>query len=276
MMNYSEELEKLISEAVIDGALTDQEKQALFKKAESLGIDLDEFEMVLEARLFEQKGKLKSKVENVNKCPLCGAPVESFTTKCSYCGAEIKNVKPSNIVDDGHYPEKHPMTEKINHKEKGNHGKKTRIRFILPILLVVIIAGSVSWCNRSSSEEKILEWASKKMIERTFDINILDSDLQDGGAPVKMQLAILKLELEKVSEFVKNKDYNEARSLLEETKWKVVMSSSDDFDKREKPLIVQFLQQKQKINNSLPKDFQIKIESIEDYKVKQLENDEIQ
>lgn len=50
---YDEQIEHLISAALADGVLTEKEKQILFKKAQSLGIDLDEFEMVLDARLVE-------------------------------------------------------------------------------------------------------------------------------------------------------------------------------------------------------------------------------
>ena len=52
---YNEELETLIDAALADGVLTEKEKQILFKKAQAMGVDLDEFEMVLEARLFEVK-----------------------------------------------------------------------------------------------------------------------------------------------------------------------------------------------------------------------------
>jgi len=52
---YNEELEKLIEMALIDGVLTEKKKQILFKKAESFGIDLDEFEMVLDAKVFEKQ-----------------------------------------------------------------------------------------------------------------------------------------------------------------------------------------------------------------------------
>jgi hypothetical protein len=52
---YSEKLEKLIEHALADGVLTDKKRQVLFKNAEAEGIDLDEFEMVLDARLFERK-----------------------------------------------------------------------------------------------------------------------------------------------------------------------------------------------------------------------------
>ena len=45
---YNEKLEALITAALADGVLTDKEKNLLFKKAEAMGIDRDEFELVLE------------------------------------------------------------------------------------------------------------------------------------------------------------------------------------------------------------------------------------
>ena len=105
---YSEELENLIKAALADGELTEKEKQILFKKAESFGIDLDEFEMVLDAKLFEAKktagtqSNQKEKEEasaprsdmfgDIRKCPSCGAILQSFQTHCDECGYEFKNV----------------------------------------------------------------------------------------------------------------------------------------------------------------------------------------
>ncbi len=115
---YNEQLEKLIDYALADGELTEKEKQVLFKKAEAMGVDLDEFEMVLDARLVEQKKKeaelshsqelelAKAKVAaqaqaaapksekfgDVRKCPSCGAMLQSFQTKCDECGYEFRNV----------------------------------------------------------------------------------------------------------------------------------------------------------------------------------------
>lgn len=102
---YNQQIEKLIEAALIDGQLTEKEKQILYKKAEASGIDLDEFEMILEARLFE-KGKQPSlispqsdKFGDVRKCPACGALAESFATKCSDCGTEFRNIQASqNII----------------------------------------------------------------------------------------------------------------------------------------------------------------------------------
>jgi hypothetical protein len=97
---YNEQLEKLIEMALMDGELTEKEKQILFKKAESFGVDLDEFEMVLEAKLFEKQKSDKpvtaapksNKLGDVKKCPACGAIAETFATKCQDCGTEFRNI----------------------------------------------------------------------------------------------------------------------------------------------------------------------------------------
>jgi len=91
---YNERLEKLIEMALIDGDLTEKEKQILFKKAEELGVDLDEFEMVLEAKLFEKQQGNKSdtstpesvKIGDVKKCPRCKEPIPALSNVCPACG----------------------------------------------------------------------------------------------------------------------------------------------------------------------------------------------
>jgi hypothetical protein len=106
---YNEQLEKLIEMALMDGELTEKEKQILFRKAEGMGVDLDEFEMVLEAKLFEkqksmeqEKPKTKEaapksdKFGDVKKCPACGSMVQSFQIKCIDCGHEFSNIE-SNV-----------------------------------------------------------------------------------------------------------------------------------------------------------------------------------
>ena len=102
---YGNYMEHLIEMALADGELTEKEKQVLFKKAEANGIDLDEFEMVLDARLYERQKASQAvqptaqgaapkseKYGDVRKCPSCGAIVESFTTRCPDCGHEFSNI----------------------------------------------------------------------------------------------------------------------------------------------------------------------------------------
>jgi hypothetical protein len=102
---YNPDIENLINLALADGELTEKEKQILYKKAESAGIDLDEFELVLEAKLFErQKSKKESaapksdKLGDVKKCPGCGAISQSFATRCSDCGIEFRNIDASKNI----------------------------------------------------------------------------------------------------------------------------------------------------------------------------------
>lgn len=100
---YNEQIEQLISAALADGVLTEKEKQILFKKAQSMGIDLDEFEMVLDARLVELAKAEKAKAEasapksnklgDVKKCPACGAMVQSYQGVCPECGYAFENVE---------------------------------------------------------------------------------------------------------------------------------------------------------------------------------------
>lgn len=103
---YGNYIEHLIDMALADGELTEKEKQVLFKKAEANGIDLDEFEMVLDARLYEKQKAMQApqpvsvggatpnsnKLGDVKKCPSCGAIIESFTTRCPDCGHELNGI----------------------------------------------------------------------------------------------------------------------------------------------------------------------------------------
>ena len=96
---YSEKIEQLISAALADGVLTEKEKQILFKRAQEQDIDLDEFEMVLDARLVELQKAEKAaamkaaphsgKLGDVRKCPSCGTLIGSFQMICSDCGYEF-------------------------------------------------------------------------------------------------------------------------------------------------------------------------------------------
>jgi hypothetical protein len=107
---YNEQIENLINLALADGELTEKEKQILFKKAEAAGIDLDEFEMVLDAKLFEKQQTVKAaapsvaapksdKFGDVKKCPACGAIAQSFQTKCSDCSHEFSGIEANSTVE---------------------------------------------------------------------------------------------------------------------------------------------------------------------------------
>lgn len=95
---YNEQLEQLIDAALADGVLTEKEKQVLFKKAQTFGIDLDEFEMVLDAKLVkmqkaQQAAPKSNKLGDVKKCPACGAIVQSYNGVCTECGYEFSGLE---------------------------------------------------------------------------------------------------------------------------------------------------------------------------------------
>ena len=112
---YNSTLEGLIEMALADGELTEKEKQVLFKRAQSQGIDLDEFEMVLDARLYERRQQLQStqtassttesapkseKYGDVRKCPSCGAMIGTFVMSCPSCGHEFVGIGANSFVKE--------------------------------------------------------------------------------------------------------------------------------------------------------------------------------
>lgn len=107
---YNEKLEQLIDAALADGELTEKEKQILFKNAQEKGFDLDEFEMVLDARLVkfkkaeEEKAKSSApksnKLGDVKKCPSCGAIVQSYQGVCGECGYAFENIGANAVVSE--------------------------------------------------------------------------------------------------------------------------------------------------------------------------------
>jgi len=108
---YSTELEEIIDAALADGVLTDKEKAVLFKRAHAEGIDIDEFEVVLEGRLAKMKKKAdwlrpdppksiaNQKMGNVVKCPSCGAQVVGGSAVCPECGYAFSNVSANSSAE---------------------------------------------------------------------------------------------------------------------------------------------------------------------------------
>ena len=116
---YSEKIEQLIKIALADGVLTEKEKQILFKRAQEEGIDLDEFEMVLDAKVLEltksaQPAAPKSdKLGDKLKCPNCLQTVNSFDGICPHCGYAFENVQANKSAT-----KLFDLLQKANTKEK--------------------------------------------------------------------------------------------------------------------------------------------------------------
>jgi len=139
---YNDQIENLINLALADGVLTDKEKKVLFKKAEEEGIDLDEFEMVLDAKLHNLKGKnLK---DNLIKCPNCGEPISGLVNVCPSCSYVIENkgsndkIKLQNVVLD--IEDDLKELKAIPLPNVFNIVKSNMILFFVTIGLVVLLA----------------------------------------------------------------------------------------------------------------------------------------
>jgi len=91
------DIEKLIQAALADGVVTDKERAILIKKVKEAGGDTDEFEMLLDARIYEaqqKSGKAKSE-------PKPAAKAEPKPAKAATPNAELKQAaeKPENAAD---------------------------------------------------------------------------------------------------------------------------------------------------------------------------------
>lgn len=99
------EIERLIKMAVADGEVTEKERSVILQKAEKLGEDRDEVELIIEGELAlvrkqHSLGNINqpksNKVGDVKKCPSCGAPVPALILKCTDCGHDFNSETDSN------------------------------------------------------------------------------------------------------------------------------------------------------------------------------------
>lgn len=107
---FSKELEELVEAALADGTITEVERKVLHKRAAAEGIDLDEFDVVVDGRLAKMKKQKdwlrptppavpqNEKHGNVVKCPSCGAQVDRTQAICPECGYAFTNVKVASSI----------------------------------------------------------------------------------------------------------------------------------------------------------------------------------
>lgn len=87
-----QDLEKLINLARESGDLSQKQKEIILRKAEKLGEDVDEVEMLLESIRPKQVIKEPAKVpEKRMRCPNCGAIISETSFKCPECGYVLEH-----------------------------------------------------------------------------------------------------------------------------------------------------------------------------------------
>ena len=99
------EIDKLINLALSDGEVTEKEREIIFRKAEKLGLDRDEVEMILEGKINQLKTKKSQQNQNtkqgvIKKCPHCGASAKSFSDKCEACGEDFRFDTLNSLTSD--------------------------------------------------------------------------------------------------------------------------------------------------------------------------------
>lgn len=80
-----QDIEKLINLAKEGGELTDKQKEIILRKAEKLGEDVDEIEMILETT-FSSHSNVEHTQEKRTRCPNCGAIISDTLLQCPECG----------------------------------------------------------------------------------------------------------------------------------------------------------------------------------------------
>ena len=97
MALFSEKIEEIISASLTDGMITDKERQVIKRLAAAEGIDEDTVDVLLDSRIQENSKEQKAEKR---MCPHCGAPLESFSTRCPACGEEVRQTRTVSSIQE--------------------------------------------------------------------------------------------------------------------------------------------------------------------------------
>ena len=182
------EIDNLITMALADGEMTEKKRGIILRKAESLGLDKDEIEMILDGKIalikkeqsLNQTNVKSNKEGELKKCPSCGSPVQSFATKCSDCGHEFRGIVAANSVKEL-YKELSSIEieerNRIKTKMSFFQGGQAMTDHNLEIAIANRISTTISSFAVPNSKEDILEFLSlalpqsKVKISKLFGMN---------------------------------------------------------------------------------------------------------
>jgi DNA repair exonuclease SbcCD ATPase subunit len=90
-MEEYKEFYKLLEICLTDGVITAKEREVLLKKAESLGMDPDEANLIIDAAQQKADNKVQTAVskQRGKSCPFCGGAIPQLTDRCPHCGETI-------------------------------------------------------------------------------------------------------------------------------------------------------------------------------------------
>lgn len=97
MKNKKNEFEKLIEYVLADNSISEAERTTLRAKGLQMGIDADEVDIILDAKLHIIN---KEKARKLNKCNHCGELLDRFAQTCPSCGHATDNSHFINEFDE--------------------------------------------------------------------------------------------------------------------------------------------------------------------------------
>ena len=99
-----QEIENLITIALADGEVTEKERAIILRKAEALGADKEEVEMILDGKIHQMNAAIpqpsKEKKGNIKTCPNCGASCKATKLSCEQCDHEFINASSNNNLKE--------------------------------------------------------------------------------------------------------------------------------------------------------------------------------
>ncbi len=160
------EIEKLIKLAIADGEITEKERAAILRKAEKLGEDKDEVELILDGELAVAKRGIKpqakdqyqtNKVGDTKKCPSCGAPVPALKLRCSECGHEFNKETDSNRQIRDYIKELQIQLVEVDNEKIRVLGKETSLATFNPMMALNKKAQIINTFTLPNTKESLIQ-----------------------------------------------------------------------------------------------------------------------
>lgn len=176
-----EELDVMIQEYLTDGIITAKERQVLLRKAEKMGLDVDEIDLYIDAQQQKADQIIDTAVKKQRgqSCPFCGGSVPQLADKCPHCGQTItaqasddlkeiiENLEDS-LVDfksGKDFATSKAKVEKYMRKAELYYSNNPKIKVLLDKVNCEV---TLAEKNKSSNDRK--QWVSKNMLYIVFGI----------------------------------------------------------------------------------------------------------
>lgn len=90
-MATKNEFYELLEICLTDGVITAKEREVLLNKAESVGMNRDEANLIIDAAQQKADNKAQTVVnkQRGKTCPFCGGAIPQLTDRCPHCGETI-------------------------------------------------------------------------------------------------------------------------------------------------------------------------------------------